>query len=331
MLNFYFYSDDQLELIEGIDYKPCPLIEITDNLQKKSTQYYKIVDSPQNADFIIYPYLLDQVAYSRKDNPLYLYEYLKKLPYIKNFEQKHVFFMELDHDKPFFNRAVCFRTNVNRQFPDINAVVIPFYVDDFDFHGDFSDFRYHTSFVGNINSHPIRKIISESLKSYTGINHLLDTTSYMYYYNDYETQKKRLELYKESLKKSVTIICPRGYGLSSLRFYESMSAGRIPVVIADGFVPPFENDIDYNSFCIFIPESKAAECPRLIHKWLTDTKPADIVAKCRASRYAFQTCLSSSVKEYFILYNLELVKQANYQLREELGEEIYRIFGLKKH
>ena len=54
------------------------------------------------------------------------------------------------------------------------------------------------------------------------------------------------------MKRSDFSLCPRGYGSTSYRLYESMQLDSIPVYISDEFWLPWEDEIDWHSFCIFI-------------------------------------------------------------------------------
>ncbi len=44
--------------------------------------------------------------------------------------------------------------------------------------------------------------------------------------------------YLETTWASHFVLCPRGYGASSMRLFETMRAGRPPVILADAWVPP---------------------------------------------------------------------------------------------
>jgi Exostosin family len=47
-----------------------------------------------------------------------------------------------------------------------------------------------------------------------------------------------IQEYISLLRSSAFIVCPRGAGTSSMRIYESMRAGRAPVIISDDWMPP---------------------------------------------------------------------------------------------
>lgn len=51
-------------------------------------------------------------------------------------------------------------------------------------------------------------------------------------------------------RRSRFTLCPRGYGLQSFRLYEAIQLGSIPVFVYDKPFFPFENFIDWDSFCV---------------------------------------------------------------------------------
>jgi len=64
------------------------------------------------------------------------------------------------------------------------------------------------------------------------------------------------------LKRSKFVLCPRGKGASTWRLFETMRAGRIPVVASDSWLPP--KGPDWSSFCIRVPENKISSIPALL-------------------------------------------------------------------
>jgi hypothetical protein len=61
--------------------------------------------------------------------------------------------------------------------------------------------------------------------------------------------------YKLSLSQSIFSLCPSGSGPNSIRIWESISYGTIPVILADDFVLPRISDVNYNDCFIFWKES----------------------------------------------------------------------------
>jgi hypothetical protein len=67
--------------------------------------------------------------------------------------------------------------------------------------------------------------------------------------------------YVQTLRDSHFVLCPRGQGPTSWRFYETMMAARVPVVISDGWVPA--RDIDWPSCSLRVSENDIASIPSL--------------------------------------------------------------------
>jgi hypothetical protein len=70
----------------------------------------------------------------------------------------------------------------------------------------------------------------------------------------YREQRAR---FAELLYRSKFVLCPRGMGTSSIRLYETMAAGRVPVIIADDWVPPAGPE--WGTFAIRWPENRAED------------------------------------------------------------------------
>lgn len=68
--------------------------------------------------------------------------------------------------------------------------------------------------------------------------------------------------YCEVMLESRFVLCPRGYGTSTYRCYESMELGRAPVILSDEWVAP--NGPDWDDFSLRIPESEWEEIPRIL-------------------------------------------------------------------
>lgn len=69
-------------------------------------------------------------------------------------------------------------------------------------------------------------------------------------------QLEDAERYNRVLSNSVFSLCPDGAGPNTLRLWESLAVGSIPVVIAKGWVPPPLGGADLEDACIFISESE---------------------------------------------------------------------------
>lgn len=66
--------------------------------------------------------------------------------------------------------------------------------------------------------------------------------------------------------------------MHSYRLIEGMSCGSVPVIIADEFVPPFHELLDWSEFAVFIPESKIYSIHSILNRF-NDTQIEKMQAK----------------------------------------------------
>jgi hypothetical protein len=93
--------------------------------------------------------------------------------------------------------------------------------------------------------------------------------------------------YAEILKASRFVICPRGKGPTSWRFYEAMMAGRAPVVVSDLWVPARE--IAWGEFSLRVSEREVASIPHLCRRY-----SGKALEMGRAARREWEACCSES-------------------------------------
>lgn len=65
--------------------------------------------------------------------------------------------------------------------------------------------------------------------------------------------KTTLEFFK-NIQDNPFTFCMRGAGNFSVRFYETLALGRIPVIVDTNFVLPFQNEINWEKHCIVVSE-----------------------------------------------------------------------------
>lgn len=119
------------------------------------------------------------------------------------------------------------------------------------------------SFMGAM-SHPVRREI-------TKISHpravVEDTSAFNFFAGDeddaarqrIQRQKKR---YLSIAQRSKFVLCPRGAGTSSYRLFETLSLGRVPVIISDQWSPV--PGPDWEQCAVFVAEDQVANLPQLL-------------------------------------------------------------------
>lgn len=123
--------------------------------------------------------------------------------------------------------------------------------------------KYLFSFIGNAQNHPVREKIC-SLPNERAF--LRDSSADARQQDDGIDEKNRERgiLYRDVMAESKFILCPRGIGVSSWRLFETMRAGRVPVIISDDWIPPIGPK--WNLFSIRIPEHEVHRIPSILNE-----------------------------------------------------------------
>lgn len=117
--------------------------------------------------------------------------------------------------------------------------------------------EYLFSFIGRLATHPCRTSL-RGLDSPT--TPCLDVSEAADRFPGWDY----LEGYRRLMRSSWFVLCPRGFGASSIRIFEAMRAGRVPVVIGDGWIPPPR--ADWSSFSIRVREADVAAIPTILRE-----------------------------------------------------------------
>jgi len=100
-----------------------------------------------------------------------------------------------------------------------------------------------------------RKAILKSIINHAGINsNIIIRKRFASGIRD-NNQKARLEFLNNIINNDYTI-CMRGAGNYSIRFYETLCLGRIPIFMNTDCILPFEDKIDWKEHCIWIEETE---------------------------------------------------------------------------
>ena len=67
-----------------------------------------------------------------------------------------------------------------------------------------------------------------------------------------EFYEKETQRYNNILSDSIFSLCPEGTGPNTIRLWESMAIGVIPVIFSDDWIPPKITGLDWSDFSVFI-------------------------------------------------------------------------------
>lgn len=99
--------------------------------------------------------------------------------------------------------------------------------------------------------------------------------------SDTEQYDARTRRYNEVLSDSVFSLCPEGAGPNTLRIWESLATGAIPVIIADDWIPPTvpESPASLTDCCIFVPSSEIDSIFTLL-RGISRQRVAELQRRC---------------------------------------------------
>src|SRR5690606_25712951 len=124
--------------------------------------------------------------------------------------------------------------------------------------GDCSQAPYLFSFIG-APTHPLRESILAL--DHPRVRMLRTDASWP---KDSQARDAFKKQYADSIHSSRFVICPRGRGPASVRLFEVMQAGRIPVIVSDDWVPP--EGPDWSRCSVTVLERDVARIPEILER-----------------------------------------------------------------
>jgi hypothetical protein len=196
-----------------------------------------------------------------------------------------IFYWNHDNDFKKYNEVTKKYSNVrilnfNTSEKTENDIILPFWstLDNFE---SKNNKKYYCSFIGTINN-SLRSNLLTSIK---------DKFEYNYFSN------LNFDDYRLKLSQSYFSLSPRGHGLSSYRFFESIYFNTIPVLFADDIKLPYTEIIDYTKISIKIDEVDAGDFKKIDSK-LKSVNVKDMLLNINTYKNMFTL---GGIQEY--LYN----------------------------
>ncbi len=97
--------------------------------------------------------------------------------------------------------------------------------------------------------------------------------------------------YVENLRECDLALCTRGDANASQRFYEALSASRIPLFLDTDCVLPFEEIIFYDDFIVRVPASDVTRISAYIRSWDSMHSTESFLEREKRSREVFENYL----------------------------------------
>lgn len=110
---------------------------------------------------------------------------------------------------------------------------------------------------------------------------------------DTNSKQARRAEYVSNLLESDYALCCRGSANYSIRLFEILCCGRIPVLIDTDCVLPFESEIDWKQYCVWVDERELDQLPEKIAEFHNRLSPQDFINLQYECRQLWKDWLSS--------------------------------------
>ena len=188
-----------------------------------------------------------------------------------------------DRDPPYEvpNDVFCVRTSLCKSDQRTNDIPFPYPLDWEESPGPLPPANASIGYCGIPYNHTRRV---ELLRFLNLSDHLQTDFLYRKKFFSYlkVTPEKREVLrqeFKIILHRNIFSVCCRGAGNYSVRFYETLRAGRIPVLLDSDMPLPFEDEINWNE--LIVCKQTPQEVEQTILDWIANRDLVAIQNKCR--------------------------------------------------
>jgi len=115
-------------------------------------------------------------------------------------------------------------------------------------------------------------------------------TGYVYHLPEGIEKRKK---FRTSMQHSRLSLCPKSIQfVFPYRYYEAMSAARVPVLICDGCQFPFADKIPYQEFSLIIPESEILHTGTVIQQFLATHNDEQLIEMGKKARHYWELYLN---------------------------------------
>jgi hypothetical protein len=228
---------------------------LTESARLDAFATHRLVTAPENADLVIFTELGSHGIFA---------EYVRHHPYVKRFREKCFLFDPCDDALPFLPGVYA---SLRKKYYDPARTRTGYYlrIDEnpyVGFHPAKDSYPYIATFIGSIENHPVRARLAKLPAQQFLVE---DTSSFalnMLYGGEKEERHRFWSHYAQVIASAPFALCPRGRGPGSVRLFEVMQMGRVPVIIADDWVYP--SRVDWQSCSITVPEAHVDRIPEIL-------------------------------------------------------------------
>jgi hypothetical protein len=148
------------------------------------------------------------------------------------------------------------------------------------------------SFVGTGRSDPVRArvlALSDSEACLVDVSSGED----LWWNCSHEAQLSIRQRYRDVMVRSKFVVCPRGYAPSSMRLFEALEAGAVPVILSDRLLLP--EGPDWERFAVRLPERAVSQLPAVVRNFEPHSKLMGELARAAWEEYFSPTASFNSL------------------------------------
>jgi hypothetical protein len=281
--------------------------------------FFEIVSEPALADFFLIPYNFFHI----KDR----HEIINYFDSLARSYEKKILIFALGDSSEFVSvsNSIVFRTSQYRSVIKTNEVIIPAFVPDmlrgkslvtltkkekatvgfcgwaeFKTKGQRAKFFIKNMFL---KFGPRRQGIYFRSKAISSLNSSnLVNTNFLIRSNHFGNRKTIIgdpllvrREYVDNILNSDFVLSPKGDGNYSVRFYETLSLGRIPLLIDTDTPLPFEADLCYEEFILRISYKKINEIGKIVSDFYSGLTNEQYILMQKKAREAYEKCLCPEI------------------------------------
>jgi hypothetical protein len=239
------------------DYNRGAFCKLRDSAHLDTFGKHSLTDDPSAADLILFAELYGAGAY---------FQSVRRHPFVNKFREKCFLFCSNDFVIPFLPGVYA---SIEKRWAS-GRTRSGFYLavseNEFvDFTAPRDDLKYLYSFLGTVDTAPVRArlgALSHSRSFFQDTS--ADYREVLSGKLDAAAMKQYWRRYAEICQLSKFILCPRGMGSSSVRLFDTMRMGRVPVILSDQWVEP--RGPCWGKFSLRVPEAESARIPALLEE-----------------------------------------------------------------
>ncbi|RXR19079.1 hypothetical protein EQG63_06440 [Flavobacterium amnicola] len=253
-------------------------------------------------------------------------EIQKKIDSYKNEKKLVVIFMISDNESKFqlYPNIVLFRTSLKKSKRDWREYVLPYIWECFSEPLEALE-KTEKPIIGFCGS--IKKNLGKRLSCIETIQKNEKLISNFILRTDFwggKPQDKQLkEDFKKNIKTSHFNLSNRGRGNFSMRFYQVLSLGRIPVLLDSDMLLPFEEEINWNRYCITAKNEN--ELSSAITAWWQNKSAQDVIEVQKDCYTLFQNYFT---EKKFANKAMEIISERfeNYDPNAKINDSLWTTF-----